>query len=187
MSKVFKKTWFITVLLILIPALAFGQTIKVEGVVEDENGETLIGVSVMVKDTSTGTVTDLDGSFSLNSVKENATLVFSYIGYQTLEMPASSRMTIRLMPDTSSLDDVVVVAYGTARRKDLTGSLSEVKSEIVAIQNTSTVSRLLWLRWAMPLRAVCPVFSQFSIPVCPVTTSPSSASAESALSTVPSL
>lgn len=129
MSNVFKKTWFITVLLILIPALAFGQTIKVEGVVEDENGETLIGVSVMVKDTSTGTVTDLDGSFSLNSVKENATLVFSYIGYQTLEMPASSRMAIRLMPDTSSLDDVVVVAYGTQKKVTITGAVSNVSGD----------------------------------------------------------
>ena len=120
------KTWFIMALMCLIPAIAHAQTTKVQGVVEDESGETLIGVSVMVKDTQTGTMTDLDGSFSLSSVASNATLVFSYVGYTTQEVKVSPVMRIRMLPDTRNLDEVVVVAYGTQKKVTITGAVSNV-------------------------------------------------------------
>ncbi|MBQ0151087.1 MAG: SusC/RagA family TonB-linked outer membrane protein [Bacteroidales bacterium] len=136
----------ITLLLVLVTfgAPAFAQS-AISGKVTDETGEPLTGVNVLIKGTMTGTMTDLDGRYSIPSVKQGAVLVFSSIGFATQEIKVGSSAVINavLKNDTEFLDDVVVVAYGTARRKDLTGSLSEVKSEIVAIQNTSTVSRAL--------------------------------------------
>ena len=126
MRNAFKKTWFLTVWLYLIPALAFAQGIRVEGVIEDESGETLIGVSVLVKGTTTGTVTDIDGTFKLGPVSPDATLVVSYVGYATQEVPVSRQMRIRMEPDSRDLDEVVVVAYGTQKKVTITGAVSNV-------------------------------------------------------------
>ncbi|WP_163379851.1 SusC/RagA family TonB-linked outer membrane protein [Cyclobacterium sp. SYSU L10401] len=104
--------------------------ITISGVVKDEEGEPLPGATVSVQGTSTGTVTDLDGSYSL-TVPDDAVLVFSYIGYdsQTVTVGNQTTINITMSMDESSLEEVVVVGYGTQKRSDLTGAVSSVKSE----------------------------------------------------------
>jgi len=126
MRNAFQKTWLVTALLCLMPAIAFAQSRTVEGIVEDESGEALIGVSVLVKGTTAGTVTDVNGAFKLTSVAPDAVLVFSYVGFATVEQTASPRMRVRMQPDTDNLDEVVVVAYGTQKKVTITGAVSNV-------------------------------------------------------------
>ncbi len=116
------------------------QQKTVTGTVVDENGEPLIGVSIQVQGTSTGTITDFDGKFSINA-SANATLVVSYMGYQTQNVKVGNRqnLSISLAPDTELLDEVVVVGYGTVKKRDLTGSVASVKSEDILRAPTSNV------------------------------------------------
>ena len=104
--------------------------ITIKGKVTDAKGEPLPGTSILIKGTSKGTVTDMDGNYSLE-VTEGATLVVSFIGYQTKEVlvGASSQLDIALEDDFSALGEVVVVGYGTQRKQDLTGAVSVVKME----------------------------------------------------------
>ena len=101
---------------------------KVSGTVLDESGEPLIGVSVLEAGTSNGTVTDIDGKFSL-AVKQNARLTVSYVGYVSQTVAARSGMTITLKEDNALLEEVVVVGYGTMRRKDVTSSITTVQAK----------------------------------------------------------
>jgi hypothetical protein len=103
---------------------------QVQGTVTDEQGEPIIGANVVVKGTMNGTVTDLDGRFSLE-VSGNDVLVVSYIGYKTKEISIKglSNVEISIMEDMESLDEVVVIGYGTVKRKDFTGSVSSIKLE----------------------------------------------------------
>lgn len=105
-------------------------TRRISGTVKDTTGDAIIGANVMVKGTSTGTVTDIDGKFSME-VPSGSTLQFSYIGYNTQEVSIGNQNTIdiRLSEDTKLLDEVVVVGYGTQRKGELTSSISSVKSE----------------------------------------------------------
>ena len=106
------------------------QTTTCKGVVNDENGEPLVGASVRVKGTTHGTNTSNDGSFSITSVKKGAVIVVSYIGYETLETVWEGRpLDIRLKESTGSLDEVVVVGYGVQKKVNLTGAVSTVKGE----------------------------------------------------------
>lgn len=114
------------------------------GVVKDETGETVIGASVMVKGTANGTVTGADGDFSLRSVPKGSTVVISFLGYRTLETKwTGSPLAITLKEDTQALDEVVVVGYGTMKKKDLTGAVSSVKMDDTPIGTVSTVSHAL--------------------------------------------
>lgn len=102
------------------------QTSQVTGVVNDANGDPLIGVNVVEKGkTNNGAITDLDGKFTLN-VSPNATLVFSYIGYKSVEVPVGGQknLTVVLHEDSEALDEVVVIGYGTVRKADLAGSVA---------------------------------------------------------------
>ncbi|MCD8740105.1 TonB-dependent receptor [Mucilaginibacter roseus] len=101
----------------------------VSGVVTDEKGAPLPGVSVTVKGTTTGVVTDVDGKYTVQANSESDVLVFSFIGYQTVERPigGSSKVNIQLTADNKSLSEVVVVGYGTQKKATLTGSISQVK------------------------------------------------------------
>ncbi len=105
-------------------------TRQITGSVKDSNGEPLIGASVMEKGTTNGVITDMDGNFTLQ-VAENAVLQVSYIGYVAQEVPVSnhSNFTIKLLEDTEVLEEVVVVGYGTMKKSDLTGSVSNVKAD----------------------------------------------------------
>lgn len=102
----------------------------VTGVVKDQNGELIIGANVVEKGTTNGTVTDVDGRFSIN-VAPGATLIISYIGYKSLEIEVDNRQAydIVLSEDSEALDEVIVIGYGTTKRKDFTGSVSSVKLE----------------------------------------------------------
>lgn len=119
------------VLLIVSSSTAIAQELmKVTGVVVDQNAEPLIGVTVRVKDDAkSGTVTGLDGDFSI-MVQKGKTLVFSYLGYQTKEVAAiTSKLKINMKEDNKMLDDVVVVGYGVQKKSSVTGAISQVKKE----------------------------------------------------------
>lgn len=105
--------------------------IVITGTVRDERGETLPGVSIMIKGTAVGTVTDMDGRFTLEVPSSESILVFSFIGMETQEVPVGTRTTLDVVMNTGtrSLDEVVVVGYGSQRRSDLTGSVGVVSSE----------------------------------------------------------
>src|SRR5690606_24486145 len=104
--------------------------VTVSGTVTDQNGDPLPGVTVSVPGTTIGTATDLDGGYSL-SVPEGSTLVFSFIGFETQQVAIGDRSVIDVVmsEDMASLDEVVVVGYGTQQKSDLTGAVGSVKSE----------------------------------------------------------
>ncbi|MGA0557950.1 SusC/RagA family TonB-linked outer membrane protein [Larkinella sp. VNQ87] len=113
---------------------ALAQTVS--GKVTSENGETLPGVSILVRGTTTGTTTDVNGNFSLTVPNTDETLVFSFIGFQTQEVPISGRSTINvtLATDIQALQEVVVVGYGTQRRQELTNAVSSVGARAIERQ-----------------------------------------------------
>ena len=113
--------------LLLVSTLTFAQS-KVSGTVKDANGEPLVGVSVMEVGTNNGAVTDVNGNYTLN-VKPGAKLKLSYIGFTPQTVKAGSNSQIVLQEDNTALNEVVVVGYGTMRRKDLTSSVTTVKAE----------------------------------------------------------
>lgn len=113
--------------LLLVSTLTFAQS-KVSGTVKDANGEPLIGVSVMEVGTNNGAVTDINGNYTLN-VKPGAKLKLSYIGFTPQTVKAGSNSQIVLQEDNTALNEVVVVGYGTMRRKDVTSSITTVKAE----------------------------------------------------------
>ncbi|UWX55445.1 TonB-dependent receptor plug domain-containing protein [Maribacter litopenaei] len=103
------------------------------------------GASVLIKGTTTGTQTDFDGNYTLDNVDDNATLVFSYIGFKTLEVAVNGQSTIdvTMEEDASKLDEVVVTGYGSQAKKDLTGSVSVVDTEeLLAVPATTFAQQL---------------------------------------------
>ena len=118
---------------------------KIKGVVRDETGEPIIGANVIEKGTSNGLITDLDGAFSLE-VKPGSTLVISYIGYISQEIPIidnTTTLNIKLVEDSKTLDEVVVVGYGTMKKSDLTGSVSSFRKKDMNQGVNSSLSGLL--------------------------------------------
>ena len=136
---------FITVMLTLLimGAQVFAQN-TVTGKVTDAKGEAIPGASVVVKGTQTGTMTNLDGTYSL-SLRPGATLVFSCIGFKNQEIVPGSRavVNVALVEDSEMLEEVVYVAYGTAKKKDLTGSITAVDGNAIAAQAQGSVTRAL--------------------------------------------
>ena len=119
---------------VLLPGLcvsAVAQDLTVTGKVTGENAEPLPGANVIVKGTTIGTVTDVDGIYSVSVTGENAALIVSFVGYLSEEIPVNGRteINISLMPDLSTLSEIVVVGYGTVKKSDLTGAVSSVKPE----------------------------------------------------------
>lgn len=110
---------------------SFAQNSSISGTVTDPGGESLPGVSVMVKGTRNGTSTDTNGKYALKGVPSDATLVFSFMGYKTRELQVKNRkkIDIILQEDVKSLDEVVVVGYGAVKKSHLTGSVSKLKNE----------------------------------------------------------
>ena len=127
----FKRTLaqiFILAMILLNSTQAFAQS-RVNGLVKDSAGEPLIGVNVVEKGTTNGTITDIDGRFAID-VAQGKTLTLSYIGYKTKEVNvAGTNLTITMEDDSKSLDEVVVVGYGKMTRKDVTSSITTVKAE----------------------------------------------------------
>ena len=118
------------------------QTQKISGKVMDQTGEPIIGANVLVKGTTNGTITDMDGNYTLD-VPQGAILQISYIGFQTMEVSAKNNMTIRLKEDTESLEEVVVVGYTSQRKESLTGSLQTVKENKLKDVTTANVENML--------------------------------------------
>ncbi len=117
----------VLVMIAVLPTAVMAQG-QVTGVVVDATGEPIIGASVVVKGTTTGTVTDLDGNFAIPGVSKNATLVFSYVGYRTqnVALDGRSSVNVTLEEDKQLIDEVVVVGYGVQRKSDVTGALTRV-------------------------------------------------------------
>lgn len=135
-----------TLLLLLgLPLMALAQ-ITIKGKVTDSGNDELPGVSVVIKGTSRGTITDLNGNFTIDVPSKKSILVFSYIGYVTQEHECNTQnelLNIKLLADNLQLSDVVVVGYGTQQKKDLTGAIQSVKSaDLVKAMNTNVTESL---------------------------------------------
>lgn len=117
---------------------------RISGIIKDATGEPIIGANVVEKGTTNGTVTDMDGKFSLD-VQNNGVLQVSYIGYLTKEIPVSgkSSFNVILSDDSQNLNEVVVVGYGTQKKVNLTGAVSTVKSEMLENRTTSNTVNML--------------------------------------------
>ena len=115
-------------LLCMVGTILHAQKIVATGQVVDQSGETVIGATVMEKGTSNGTITDFDGNFNI-SVNKGATLVVSYVGFITQELPAATGMKVVIKEDAQSLQGVVVTGYTTQRKADLTGSVAVVQTK----------------------------------------------------------
>ncbi|WP_303912690.1 TonB-dependent receptor [Bacteroides mediterraneensis] len=133
-----------TCMMLLMSVVAFAQN-QIKGHVADAAGDPIIGANVTVKGTTTGTITDIDGNFTLEVGSTDGTLVVSFIGYKSVEakMNGTSPINVVLQEDTETLDEVVVVGYGTQNRKSLTGAISDVKSESLTRSVSTTTAGAL--------------------------------------------
>ena len=127
------KKMFLKILALFFVAFTGAQNIDVSGNVNDATGLPIPGVNVIVKNTNNGAITDFDGNFSITNVKIGSTLTVSYIGYITKEIVVAdtSRLTVQLEEDVAKLDEIVVIGYGTQRKKEITGAVSVVSSETI--------------------------------------------------------
>lgn len=135
----------LSLLVTLISLSVSAQNVTVTGTVKDKTGESVIGASVVEKgNTGNGTITDIDGNYSL-SVPSNATLVFSYVGMTTQEIHVKGQTTINvtMSDDAQALEEVVVIGYGSVKRKDLTGSVATVSSDVLAAVPVATATEAL--------------------------------------------
>ena len=140
-----------SIALLLCALCVFSQQLTVSGIVKDSKGEVVIGASVVVEGTTNGSITDLDGAFTLQNVPANAKLSVSYIGYKTQIIPVEGKTTFNvvLSDDSELLDEVVVVGYGVQRKSDLTGSVASVKAtDALKTMPTGNVSDALQGRMA---------------------------------------
>lgn len=150
MSKIRKNLSFLQKLFLSLTMLAlslgsvFAQNRTVTGVVKDAQGETIIAASVVVKGTTIGTVTDIDGAFRLEVPASAKTLVVSYVGMQTQEVAiTANQLSVVLKDDAKMLDEVVAIGYGTVRRKDITGSVASVNADAIAAIPVNSASEAI--------------------------------------------
>lgn len=136
------RFYFLLFIMFMIPVYVFSQSKQVTGVIKDGLNEALIGVSVTLKGTSTGTVTDVDGRYKLSVPNDDAILVFSYVGYNTIEEKVGNRVVIdlTLKENQHTLDEVVVVGFGTQKKVNLTGSIASIDQKLLADRPMSNVS-----------------------------------------------
>jgi TonB-linked SusC/RagA family outer membrane protein len=142
-NLIYLKSFRFFLTFFFIPSWLSAQNI-VTGTVTDKSGETLVGVSVIENGTTRGALTGLDGNYSLN-VAANATLRFSYIGYlsQTVAVEGRTRIDVTLEEDVKALEEIVVIGYGTARRSDVTGSISSMRGDVLREVHSSNISQAL--------------------------------------------
>lgn len=128
----------------LLPMCMFAQQITVQGVVKDQTGETVIGASVNNKGTTNGTITGIDGDFSLN-MSPNGTLVVSFVGYKTQEVQVKGQKQLQvvLSEDAEMLDEVVVIGYGTMKKSDLTGAVSSIGNKDIKDSPVSNLGQAI--------------------------------------------
>ena len=146
-SEFYKKNVCLLMMASALSLPSFAQESVVNGSVKDASGEPLIGVSVQVKNSGLGTITDVDGNFRLPNVKSGQTLVFSYVGYKTTEVTLKknlkSLVEVVMNEDAEVLDEVVVIGYGTVNKRDLTGSVASVKADDIVAVPVANVSEAL--------------------------------------------
>ena len=156
------------ILFLLITASGYAQESLIQGLVIDENGEPLIGVSIQDQKTQKGTISDIDGKFSLEARIGNM-LKISYIGYRTVTLAAAKDMRVVMSEDNMKLDEVVVVGYGVQKKVNLTGAVSMVKGDVLRLTNLYPRCchfpggnfTYLYHRWhRTPGRRLCPHRSQ---------------------------
>lgn len=139
-----RKLWSVVVIVLATVSLS-AQQLSVSGVVKDAvNGEPLFGVNILEKGTSNGTITNLDGEFTL-SVPANAVLIFRYVGYQALEVPVAgkTRLNISLTEDAVAIGEVLVIGYGTVKKNDATGSVTAIKPDAMNKGMTTNAQDML--------------------------------------------
>lgn len=134
--------------LIQVSATVYAQQRSVSGKIVDESGQPLPGVTVVVKGTTNGTVSNPDGNYTISNVPEDATLVFSFVGMRTQEIAVGNQTTINvtMVVDAIGLEEVVAVGYGTARRKDISGAVSTIKLEDSPVANAPNTNALQTLK-----------------------------------------
>lgn len=144
-SNLIKKIFFIALLLSLITFPLMAQNTIITGVISDKDGIPLIGVNVMEKGTSTGTMTDENGKYTISVSNQDAILVYSFIGFisQEIKVGTKGKIDVTLLEDRENLDEVVVIGYGTAKKRDLTGSISSVNAEKLTSQAPTSVADIL--------------------------------------------
>src|SRR4030043_605393 len=121
------------------------QASVIRGNVKDESGEILIGVSIILKGTTTGTITDIDGNYKIEVADLNDILIFSYVGYETITEPINGRTEINVTMHVSAiaLDEVVAIGYGTKKQEDIIGSVSVVNSDEISSLPIPTIDQAL--------------------------------------------
>lgn len=139
-----KLNGILTLLLVLVVQLAFAQQKEITGTVVDDQGLPLPGVNVLVKGTTTGVQTDFSGEYVISAAPQDV-LVFSYVGFRTVERPvgAATTISVTLMTDAAELEEVVVVGYGTATRQSFAGTATTIKAENIEAKSFSNVSQAL--------------------------------------------
>ena len=118
------------------PPSVVQQSKSINGTIVDETGEPMIGVTIKKKGSGVGAITDIDGKFSVN-VPSGTILEISYTGYRTITVSAKQGMGIKMEPDAIGLDELVVVGYGTQKKRDLTGAIASVKSDDIVLTPSS--------------------------------------------------
>jgi TonB-linked SusC/RagA family outer membrane protein len=144
MKKLYERLSLSLALVLMIISVGLAQERVVTGTVTDDQGATMPGVNVLVKGTPQGTVTDAQGSFTI-SAAANATLVFTFVGFKTTEMPVGDRTTIDIVlaSDLTALEEIVVIGYGTQKRSDLTGAVGSVSEDKLKERPTSSLNQAL--------------------------------------------
>lgn len=138
------KPKLLLMVLLLFTSFAFSQTFDVTGNVLDGSGLALPGVNVKVKNSSQGTTTDFDGSFKLSGVSTGTTIVVSYIGYRTQEVIVSgSKVTVKMSDDTRSLEEVVVIGYGTQKKREITGAVGVLDNKTLDVLKPARIEQAL--------------------------------------------
>ena len=146
MQKPNIRTIIIASVSLLLPAMALqAQNLSISGVVTDETGSPVIGAGVIVKGTTVGVATDIDGKFALSDVPADGTLTVSSIGYDPLEIEVNGKTSfnITLYTDSEMLEEVIMVGYGTQKKSDVTGSISSVTAESMENRSVSDVGQAL--------------------------------------------
>jgi TonB-linked SusC/RagA family outer membrane protein len=131
--------------LMVIPFWGISQTLNVRGKVSDTSNNAIPGVTVIVKGTTNGTVTNIDGNYSFSGLPQNAALVFSFVGMKTIEMNVEGKTTLNvtMSEETIGLDEVVAIGYGTVKKSDLTGAVSVVRTDDMKKTNSGTIGNQL--------------------------------------------
>lgn len=131
---------------IAIASIIDQQQTKLSGTIKDAvTGDAMTGVNVQIKGTTLGSITDIDGNYSINISDPNVVLVFSFIGYKTIEVPTGGKFSVdvKLEPDMATLNEVVVIGYGTVKKKDLTGSVGSIQSKELREETATRIDQVL--------------------------------------------